>query len=104
MCSEFITTDNAITKFPYIYFQIGKIYTYLRNKITQFITNGEFSLVSEERKDGHNTNRRRDKGSYLDVSVILLHVFESLEVKGENGGQPLHSHPFVRFLAITRGY
>ena len=36
----------------------------------------------------------------LDVSVVLLHVLESLEVEGQDGGELLDSHPLVSLLHI----
>jgi hypothetical protein len=37
---------------------------------------------------------------HLDVPVVLLHILEPLEVEGEDGGQPLHTHSLVRLLPI----
>ena len=37
---------------------------------------------------------------HLDVPVVLLHIFEPLEVEGQDGGQPLHTHALVGLLPL----
>jgi hypothetical protein len=37
----------------------------------------------------------------FDVSIVLFHVLEALELKGQNHRQLLDSHPFLSFLVAT---
>ena len=39
-----------------------------------------------------------DLQGHLDMSVILLHVLESLQVQRQDGGQFLHPHPLMSLL------
>lgn len=38
---------------------------------------------------------------HLNVPVVLFHVFESLQVEGEDHGQLLYTHPLLRFLVAA---
>lgn len=35
------------------------------------------------------------------MSVDLLHVLEALQVQGQNGWQPLDSHPFLKMKFVV---
>ena len=41
---------------------------------------------------------KHDPMGDLDVSVVLLHVLESLQVQRQDGGQFLHPHPLMSLL------
>lgn len=47
--------------------------------------------------------RKDDPVRNLDVTVVLLHVLEPLQVKRQDGRKPLHAHPFMRFLVRAAG-
>ena len=54
-------------------------------------------LTADHQSSSHSVIR--PAASHLDVSVILLHIFESLEMEGEDGGESLDSHPLVGLLS-----
>lgn len=45
--------------------------------------------------------RKNDAMRYLDVAIVLFHVFETLQMQRQNHGQLLDAHPFLGLLVAA---
>lgn len=103
--ANIVTTVWPTTTMNYNRYQIVqpiRIYCIVRLKTKKCITISfpancyfTYSIKEPQLERKHNSMR------HLDVSVVLLHVLEALEMQRQYHGQLLHSHPLLRLLVTT---